>query len=111
MSTCSPLYSPLALVAADDHDRRDVQAARGHELAGRRLVAGREADHAVEQRAFDLHLDVVGDEVARSAGCRRRARPRSVMKSLGAAVRISNGTAAGGADRFLRARRPRRRGG
>ena len=28
-----------SLVTADDDDRRDVQPARGHELAGRRLVA------------------------------------------------------------------------
>ena len=66
-----------ALVAADDDDRRDVQPARGHELARRGLVARREADHAVEQRAFDLHLDVGRDQVARRQDVRAAACLRS----------------------------------
>ena len=33
-------------------------------MAGNGLVARGEADHAVELRAFDLHLDVVRDQVA-----------------------------------------------
>ena len=52
------------LVAAGDDDRRDVQPGGGHELAGRGLVAGGQADHAVQLRALHLHLDVVGDQVA-----------------------------------------------
>ena len=55
---------PLALIAADHQDGRNVEARRRHQMAGHGLVAGGEADHAVELRAFDLHLDVVGDQVA-----------------------------------------------
>ena len=55
---------PARLVAAGDHDRRDVQPGGRHQLAGRGLVAGRQADHPVQLGALDLHLDVVGDEVA-----------------------------------------------
>src|SRR5262249_9477769 len=43
----------------------DVEAPGRHQLARRGLVARGEAEHAVEQRPFHLHLDVVGDEVAR----------------------------------------------
>src|SRR6202034_4902314 len=58
------LVGAAGLVAAGDDDRRDVQPGGGHQLARRGLVAGREADHAVQLRAFHLHLDVVGDQVA-----------------------------------------------
>src|SRR5690606_24825754 len=52
------------LVAADYQDRRNVEPGRRHQVARGSLVAAGEADHAVEQRGFDLHLDVVGDDVA-----------------------------------------------
>ena len=78
------------LIAADDEDRRDVEAARRHQMRGRRLVAGRQADHAVELRAFDGDLHVVHDEVAAGEDVAAAA-PALMMKSLGAAVRISNG--------------------
>ena len=61
------------LVAADDEDRRDVEAPRGHQVRGRRLVARGQADHAVELRALDGDLHVVDDEVA--AGQDVAARP------------------------------------
>ena len=52
------------LIAADHHDGGKVRARRGHELARRRLVAGRQTHHAVELRALHRDLDVVGDQVA-----------------------------------------------
>ena len=52
------------LVAADHEDRRDVEPRGGHQVARRGLVAAGQADHPVEQRRLDLHLDVVGDDVA-----------------------------------------------
>src|SRR6185503_13936574 len=52
------------LVAADDEDRRHVEASRRHEVRRRGLVARGEADHAVELRALDRDLHVVDDEIA-----------------------------------------------
>jgi hypothetical protein len=52
------------LIAAHYENRRDVESTRGHEMRWRRLVARRQADHAVELRAFDRDLHVVDDEVA-----------------------------------------------
>src|SRR5579875_807004 len=60
------LAVPLAalLITADHDDGRNVQPTRGHQLTGSRLVARCETNHPVEQGAFDLHFDVVRDEVA-----------------------------------------------
>src|SRR6202034_592670 len=55
---------PARLVAAGDHDRRDVQPGGRHQLARPGLVARGQADHPVQLGALDLHLDVVGDQVA-----------------------------------------------
>src|SRR5262249_57099142 len=52
------------LIAADDDDGRDIEPPRRHQLAWRCLVAGRKTKHAVEQRAFDLDLDVARDQIA-----------------------------------------------
>ena len=51
------------LVAADDEDGRDVESAGGHQVRRRRLVARRQADHAVELSALDRDLHVVDDQV------------------------------------------------
>src|SRR5262245_2176595 len=53
------------LIATDNNDRRDIEPTRGHELTWRGLVAGRKAHHAVEQRAFNLDLNVARDQIAR----------------------------------------------
>src|SRR5262249_53263413 len=45
-------------------DRWNVEATGGHQMGRWRLVARREADHAVELRAFDRDLHVVDDEIA-----------------------------------------------
>jgi hypothetical protein len=52
------------LVAADHQDGGHVEAGRAHQVRGRSLVAGGQADHAVELRAFDGDFHVVYDEVA-----------------------------------------------
>ena len=64
---------------------------RRHQVPRRGLVAGGEANHAVELRAFDLHLNVIHDQVA--------ARQDVVATVAGAVdeiarrgVRISNGS-------------------
>jgi hypothetical protein len=59
------LVGAAALITADDDDGGNVEARGGHQLARRRLVARGEAHHAVELRALDLNLDVVGDQIAR----------------------------------------------
>src|ERR1019366_9685439 len=52
------------LVAADHDERWDIEPGGGHELSRGRLVAGSKADHAVEEGAFDRHLDVIHDQIA-----------------------------------------------
>ena len=59
------LVAPAGLVAAPDDDRRDVEPRGRHQLPRRGLVAGRQAEHAVELGPLDGHLDVVHDQVAR----------------------------------------------
>lgn len=51
------------LIAADNNDRRDVEPSRCHQLTGGGLVARCKTDHAVEQCAFDLDLDVARDQI------------------------------------------------
>ncbi len=58
------LVVPARLIAADDEDGRDVEATGRHQVRRRRLVARRQADHAVELCALDGNLHVVDDEVA-----------------------------------------------
>src|SRR5690606_25669561 len=48
---------------AREDERGHVDAGGGHELAGGGLVAGGEADHAVEPGALDHRLDVGGEQV------------------------------------------------
>jgi hypothetical protein len=88
------------LVAAGHEDRRNVQARRRHQLAGHGLVARGQADHAVELRAFDRDLDVVGDQVTRrqhvGAACARAG--DEVARRRGADL---EGHAARGTDRLL----------
>src|SRR4029450_6352648 len=52
-----------ALVSADDDDRGQIQARRGHQVRGSGLVAGGQEHDSVEHRPFDGGLDVVNDEV------------------------------------------------
>src|SRR6202012_3503135 len=88
---------------------RDVQPGRRHELAGYGLVARRQADHAVQLRALDRHLDVgrdqvaggqdvpavlarAGDEVTRRGGAhleRQAARPAGGLRVRAPASRIA----------------------
>src|SRR6266513_1445062 len=60
------------LVPAHHENRRDVEAARGHQMRGRRLVARRQTDHAVELRALDRDLHVVDDQIPPRAASRAR---------------------------------------
>ena len=57
------LREAAALVAAGNDHGGHVQPAGGHEVRGRRLVTGAEADHRVELGTLHHHLDVVGDQV------------------------------------------------
>ena len=100
MSMWWPWYSPLRLVAADDEQGRDVEAGRRHQVAGHGLVAGGEADHAVELGALDLHLDVVHDQVAarQDVGAAAAGAMNKVAGGGGAHL---EGQAAGRADRLL----------
>ena len=85
------LGEPGVLVPARDDDSGDVEAPGRHQVRGGRLVARAEADHAVELRALDRRLDVIDDQIA--AGQDVAPSPaRLVTKSLGATVRISNGS-------------------
>ena len=53
------------VIAADDEDASGMlKRPGGHQVRRRRLVAGGEADHAVELRALDGDLHVVHDEIA-----------------------------------------------
>ena len=60
-----PPAVPPELVAAGDHDRRNVQPRRGHELPRGRLIAAGQHQHPVQLGALDLHLHVVDQQVAR----------------------------------------------
>ena len=57
------LVLATGLIATGHDQGWNVQAGSGHQLARHRLVAGREADHAVQLRAFYRHFNVVGDQV------------------------------------------------
>jgi len=59
------LLLAAALVAADDQDGGNVEAAGGHQVGRRRLVARGQADHAVELGAFYGYLHVIHDQIAR----------------------------------------------
>ena len=59
------LVLATGLVAARDDQGGDIQASRRHDLSWHGLVAGGQADHAIELGALDGDLNVVGDEVAR----------------------------------------------
>ncbi len=58
---------------ARDEDRRDVQAQRGHQHAGRDLVAVGDADQGVRAVGVDHVLDRVGDHLARGQGIEHAA--------------------------------------
>src|SRR6516162_4757069 len=95
-----PLVAAAGLVAAGHDDRGDVQPGRGHQLAGRGLVAGGQADHPVQQCALHLHLDVVGDEVAGGQDV-PAAVPRAVDEVAGRGGAHLEADAAGQLDRAL----------
>ena len=86
-----PFVKAATLIAADHGDGGNIHAARGHQLAGQRLIAGREANHPIQKRAINLHFDVGGDEIAGRQDVGTYL-PALVMKSLGAAVRILKGS-------------------
>jgi hypothetical protein len=88
------------LVPARHHDGRNVDAGSRHQLPWHGLVTRGEADHAIEPRTFDLHLDVVGDQVAH--------RQNVVAAMAGAVDEVARRRGAhferqpaGSADRFL----------
>src|SRR4029077_9874816 len=87
------------LVPTRHHDGRNVDAGSCHQLPWHGLVTRGEADHAVEPGALDLHLDVVGDQVAH--------RQNVVAAMAGAVDEVARRRSAhferqpaGGADRF-----------
>ena len=98
------------LVAARDDDRRDVEPARRHEMAGVVLSQEAQADHAVEQRALDGRLDVVDDEVTARQDVATGAAGAG-DEVAGAVVRISNGNSPPASRIALQRRRRCRRGG
>ena len=88
------------LITADHQQRGDVHAGRGHQMAGRRLVAGRQTDHAVEHGRVHLRLDIVGHEIARRENV-RAGTARTGDEIGGRGGTHLEGYAAGGANRLL----------
>ena len=67
------LGQAAVLIAARDHHGRHVHPPCGHQMGGRGLVTGAEADHAVQARAFYDDFDVVDDQVSAGQDVAARA--------------------------------------
>ena len=52
------------LIAARNNDRRDIEPRRRHQMRRRRLVARGKQHHAIKLGTFNLHFDVIDEEIA-----------------------------------------------